>query len=73
LPSKCNVVYYFLLRIGHYMFRPNWPSSGVQVFLVKASAAHCNAVFFPRVVVASGYFGYVVARGCFSVMCDALC
>jgi hypothetical protein len=40
------------------MFRPNWPSSGVQVVLVKYSAAHCNAVFFPPTVDASGYFGY---------------
>jgi hypothetical protein len=38
------------------MFRPNWPSSGVQL---KDSAAHCNAVFFPLIVVASAYFGYV--------------
>jgi hypothetical protein len=42
-----------------YMFRPNWPSSGVQVVMVKDSAAHCNAIFFPPIVVASGYFGYV--------------
>jgi hypothetical protein len=27
--------------------------------MIKDSAAHCNAVFFPSVVVASGYFGYV--------------
>jgi hypothetical protein len=24
--------------IGHYMFRPNWPSSGIQVVMVKDSA-----------------------------------
>jgi hypothetical protein len=71
------------------MFWPNWPSSGVQVVMVKDSAVHCNAVFFPPVLVASGYlvmgvlviwlwglpsvlFGCPwVARGCFSVMCDA--
>jgi hypothetical protein len=41
------------------MFRPNWPSSGVQVVMVKDSAAHCNAVFFPPVEVVSRYFGYV--------------
>jgi hypothetical protein len=41
------------------MFRANWPSSGVQVVMVKDSAVHCNAVFFPSIVVASGYFGYV--------------
>jgi hypothetical protein len=29
--------------IGHYMFRPNWPFSGLQV-MVKDSAAHFNAV-----------------------------
>jgi hypothetical protein len=28
--------------------------------MVKDSAAHCNAVFFPLIVVACGYFGYVV-------------
>jgi hypothetical protein len=33
------------------MFQPNWPSSGVQVVMVKDSAAHCNAVFFPPTVV----------------------
>jgi hypothetical protein len=41
------------------MFRPNWPSSGVQFVVVKDSAAHCNAVFFPPMVVASDYFDYV--------------
>jgi hypothetical protein len=41
------------------MFRPNWPSSGVQVVMVKESAAQCVAVFFPPIVVASGWFGYV--------------
>jgi hypothetical protein len=39
------------------MFRPNWPSSGVQAVKVKDSAAYCNAVFFPPIVIASGYFG----------------
>jgi hypothetical protein len=33
------------------MFRPNWSCSGVQVLMVKDSAAHCNAVFFPSNVV----------------------
>jgi hypothetical protein len=32
------------------MFRANWPSSGVQVVMVRDSAAHCNAGFFPPVV-----------------------
>jgi hypothetical protein len=41
------------------MFRPNWPSTGVQFVMVKDSAAHCNAVIFPTIVVVSGYFGYV--------------
>jgi hypothetical protein len=45
--------------IGHYMFRPDWPSSGVQVVMVKNSAAHCNAGFFPPTVFAFGYFDYV--------------
>jgi hypothetical protein len=26
----------------------------------KDTAAHCNAGYFPPIVVASGYFGYVV-------------
>jgi hypothetical protein len=26
------------------MFQPNQPSSGVQVVMMKVSAAHCNAV-----------------------------
>jgi hypothetical protein len=34
-------------------------SSGVQIVVFKNSAAHCNAVFFPPILVASGYFGYV--------------
>jgi hypothetical protein len=41
------------------MFRPNWPSSGVQVVVVKDSAAYCNAVLFPPIVVSAGYIGYV--------------
>jgi hypothetical protein len=41
------------------MFRPNWPLSGVQVVMLKDSAAHYNAGFFPPIEVASGYFGYV--------------
>jgi hypothetical protein len=41
------------------MFRPSLPSSDVQVVMVKDPAAHCNAVLFPPIVVASGYFGYV--------------
>jgi hypothetical protein len=28
--------------IGHYMFRPNWSSSGVQVVMVKDSTVHCT-------------------------------
>jgi hypothetical protein len=35
------------------------PSSGVRVVMVKDSAVRCNAVFFPPIVVASSYFGYV--------------
>jgi hypothetical protein len=41
------------------MLRLNWPSSGVQVFMVKDFAVHCNTVIFPPILVASGYFGYV--------------
>lgn len=32
--------------VGHYLFQPNWPSSDVQVVMVKDSAVNCNAVFF---------------------------
>jgi hypothetical protein len=46
--------------IGHYMFRPNWPSSGVQVVMGKDSVAHCKPVFFPPIVVTSGCFAHVV-------------
>jgi hypothetical protein len=28
------------------MFHPNWPSSGVEVVIVKDSAARCNVDFF---------------------------
>jgi hypothetical protein len=27
--------------------------------MVKDSTAHCNAIFFPPIVIASGYIGYV--------------
>jgi hypothetical protein len=33
-----------------YMFRPNRPSSGVQVVTMKESAAHCNSVLFSYAV-----------------------
>jgi hypothetical protein len=45
---------YWTLHVG-----PNWPSSGVQIVMVKDSAANCNAVFWPPIVIASGYFVYV--------------
>jgi hypothetical protein len=38
--------------IGDYRFRPNWPSSGVQVVVADGSTSHCNAVLFPPMVVA---------------------
>jgi hypothetical protein len=44
--------------IAHYIFRPNWSSSGVQVVLVKDSAAHCNVVFFPPTVVMYDIINY---------------
>jgi hypothetical protein len=34
----------------HYMFRPNRPSSGVHVVVMKVSTSHCNAVLFSYVV-----------------------
>jgi hypothetical protein len=54
----CATSFFFLSSYsftGHYMFRSNWPSSGVQVVMVKDSAAHFIAVFFPPIVVVSGY------------------
>jgi hypothetical protein len=40
------------------MFLSDWPSPSVQDVMLKDSAVHCNAVFFPPiVVVAYGYFG----------------
>jgi hypothetical protein len=45
VPSKCNVVRCSF--VGHYMFRPNRPSSGVQVVVVKDSAAHPIVVASP--------------------------
>jgi hypothetical protein len=59
LCSASFTILYLHPFIGHYMFQPNWPSSGVPVVKVKDSAAHRNAVFFPPIVVASGYFRYV--------------
>jgi hypothetical protein len=56
--------------IGHYMFRPNWPPSGVHVVMVKESPAHCNAIFISPTLVASGCFGYV---GCFFFCCCCGC
>jgi hypothetical protein len=57
------------------MFRPNWPSSGVRVVMVKHSAAHYNAIFLSPIVHEMPPVILVkwVARGCCSAMCDALC
>jgi hypothetical protein len=41
------------------MYRTNWPSSCLQVVMVKDFAAHCNAGFFPTILVAYDYFAYV--------------
>jgi hypothetical protein len=38
--------------------------------VAEDSAAHCNAVFFPPVVVASGYFGYVRCTWLLLVLID---
>jgi hypothetical protein len=48
------------------MFRPNWPSSGAQVVVAKEYTAHCKAVFFPPILVASGCFDYVGYRQFYS-------
>jgi hypothetical protein len=47
------------------MFRPNWSSSGVQIVVVKDSAANCDTVTFPPIIIASGYFGYVGYHQCY--------
>jgi hypothetical protein len=46
MPSMCNFGYYSLVVFlyWHYMFRPNRPSSGVKVVMIKEPAAHCRAV-----------------------------
>jgi hypothetical protein len=40
LPSMCNIGSSLYCD---YMFRPNWPSSGVQVAVMNVSASHCIA------------------------------
>jgi hypothetical protein len=57
----CNIVHLLssFSFIGHYTIRPNCPSSGVQVVMVKDSSACCKSVIFPPIVVSSGYFGFV--------------
>jgi hypothetical protein len=48
MPSMCNFGYFSLIVFLYwqYMFRPNRPSSGVQVVMNKESAAHCKAALF---------------------------
>jgi hypothetical protein len=40
------------------MFQPNWPTSCVQVVVIKESAAHCKAVYFSYVVASDYYYYY---------------
>jgi hypothetical protein len=56
MPFMCNVGYYSLVvfRYCHCMFRPNRPSSGVQVVVMKESAT--VMLFCFSYVVASNYF-----------------
>jgi hypothetical protein len=56
-----------------YMFWPNRPSSGVQVVVMKESAAHCNAVLFSYAVASDfcrlyGLSCYCYARVWFMVL-----
>jgi hypothetical protein len=37
-PIRLIFGYLFLIILNNYMFWPNWPSSGVQVVLLKDSA-----------------------------------
>jgi hypothetical protein len=41
------------------MFPRKWPSSGVEVIVFQECAAHCNAVFFPLLLLPHVIFGYV--------------
>jgi hypothetical protein len=41
------------------MFRPKWPSSGVQFVVFQDSAAHCNSAFFLLLLLPLVIFGYV--------------
>jgi hypothetical protein len=59
------------------MFRPNWPSSGVQVAVTKESAAMFSfpCMSMPRTIQLVGYTGYsAVAMHVFdlSVICEVL-
>jgi hypothetical protein len=55
----------------HYIFRPKWPSSGVEVVVVQESAAHCNTIFFLLLLLPPVIFGYV---GCtWLLFCNVWC
>jgi hypothetical protein len=50
------------------MFRPKWPSSGVQFVVFQDSAAHCNAVFFLLLLLPLVIFGYVGCTWLFLIL-----
>jgi hypothetical protein len=60
VPSMCNVVRLFFLRISLL----DTTCFGLKMAIFRYTcyyAVHCNAVFFHPIVVASGYyFGYMV-------------
>jgi hypothetical protein len=60
--TSVNILSSFSLYSCHYMFRPNRPSSGVQVVVMKESAAHCEAVLF---LSEYKYFWLCGLTGCF--------
>jgi hypothetical protein len=60
--TSVNILSSFSLYCCHYMFRPNRPSSGVQVVVMKESAAHCEAVLF---LSEYKYFWLCGLTGCF--------
>jgi hypothetical protein len=54
------------------MFRPKWPSSGVQFVVFQDPAAHCNPILVLMLLLPLVLVMWVVRSG-FSVLCYELC